>query len=105
MGEKLARDLIDRGLEITSPLARGIDASAHKEALSSPVGATIDVVGTGIEVVYPKENKKIFEEVQQRGAIILEFPFGTYPAPQNFPIRSRIIAGMALGVVAVEGAQ
>ena len=56
-------------------------------------------------MIYPKENKKIFAEIQQRGAIVSEFPMGTFPAPQNFPIRNRIIAGMALGVVVVEGAQ
>jgi DNA processing protein len=105
MAERLARDLADRGLVISSGLARGIDSSAHKGALSSSTGSTIGVLGCGIDVVYPKENKKIFEEMSKRGAIISEFPMGTFPAPQNFPIRNRIIAGMALGVVVVEGAQ
>lgn len=105
MAERLARDLADRGLVIASGLARGIDASAHKGALGSGAGATIGVLGSGIDVVYPKENKKIFQQIEQRGAIISEFPMGTFPAPQNFPIRNRIIAGMALGVVVVEGAQ
>jgi DNA processing protein len=105
MAERISRDLADRGLVISSGLARGIDASAHKGALSSANGATIGVLGCGIDVVYPKENKKIFEQMEQRGAIISEFPIGTFPAPQNFPIRNRIIAGMALGVVVVEGAQ
>jgi DNA processing protein len=105
MAERLGRDLADRGLVIASGLARGIDSSAHKGALSSPTGATIGVLGCGIDVVYPKENKKIFAEIEKRGAIISEFPMGTFPAPQNFPIRNRIIAGMALGVVVVEGAQ
>jgi DNA processing protein len=105
MAEKLGRDLADRGLVITSGLARGIDSSAHKGALSSPTGATIGVLGCGIDVIYPKENKKIFAEMEKRGAIISEFPMGTFPAPQNFPIRNRIIAGMTLGTVVVEGAQ
>jgi DNA processing protein len=105
MAERLSKDLADRGLVIASGLARGIDASAHKGALNSPAGATIGVLGSGIDVVYPKENKKIFEQIEQRGAIISEFPMGAFPAPQNFPIRNRIIAGMALGVVVVEGAQ
>ncbi len=105
MAERLSKDLADRGLVISSGLARGIDACAHKGALNSPAGATIGVLGCGIDVVYPKENKKIFEQIEQRGAIISEFPMGTFPAPQNFPIRNRIIAGMALGVVVVEGAQ
>jgi DNA processing protein len=105
MAERISKDLADRGLVISSGLARGIDASAHKGALSSAHGATIGVLGCGIDVVYPKENKKIFEQIEQRGAIVSEFPIGTFPAPQNFPIRNRIIAGMALGVVVVEGAQ
>jgi DNA processing protein len=105
MAERLARDLAARGLVITSGLARGIDSCAHRGALSAAGGATIGVLGCGIDVVYPKENKKIFAEMEERGAIISEFPMGTFPAPQNFPIRNRIIAGMALGVVVVEGAQ
>ncbi len=105
MAERLARDLAVRGLVIASGLARGIDASAHRGALSSGSGSTIGVLGCGIDVVYPKENKKIFDEIEKRGAIISEFPMGTFPAPQNFPIRNRIIAGMSLGVVVVEGAQ
>jgi DNA processing protein len=105
MAEKLARDLAERGLVIASGLARGIDACSHRGVLNSLTGATIGVLGCGIDVIYPKENKKIFEEIEQRGAIISEFPMGTFPAPQNFPIRNRIIAGMALGVIVVEGAQ
>ncbi len=105
MSLKLARDLADRGLVIVSGLARGIDSTAHRGALSSASGATIGVLGCGIDVVYPKENKKIYAEMLQRGAIITEFAMGTYPAPQNFPIRNRIIAGMSLGVVVIEGAE
>src|SRR5579862_8741348 len=105
MAERLAKDLSDRGLVIASGLARGIDACAHKGALASATGATIGVLGCGIDVVYPKENKKIFDEIAQRGAIVSEFPWGTFPAPQNFPIRNRILAGMGLGVIVVEGAQ
>jgi len=101
MAQRLAKDLADRGLVIVSGAARGIDASAHRGALSSATGATIGVLGCGIDVVYPKENKKIFEEIEQRGVLISEFPMGTFPAPQNFPIRNRVIAGMALGVVVV----
>ena len=105
MAERLARDLADRGLLIVSGLARGIDACAHKGALSSANGATIGILGCGVDVIYPKENRKIFAEIEQRGAIISEFPMGAFPAPQNFPIRNRLIAGMARGVVVVEGAQ
>ncbi|HWF39735.1 MAG TPA: DNA-processing protein DprA [Candidatus Acidoferrales bacterium] len=105
MAEKLSKDLAARGVVIASGLARGIDASAHRGALTSAVGATIGVLGCGIDVVYPKENKKIYEQIVQKGLLISEFPMGTFAAPQNFPIRNRIIAGMALGVVVVEGAQ
>jgi len=105
MAQRLAKDLADRGLVVVSGAARGIDASAHRGALNSAAGATIGVLGCGIDVVYPKENKKIFDEIEQRGALISEFPIGTFPAPQNFPIRNRVIAGMGLGVIVVEGAQ
>ena len=105
MAERLARDLATRGLVIVSGLARGIDATAHKGALSSAQGATVGVLGCGADVIYPKENRKIFAEMEERGAIISEFPMGAFPAPQNFPIRNRIIAGMTRGVVVVEGAQ
>jgi len=73
MAERLARDLADRGLVVASGLARRIDACAHKGALASATGATIAVVGCGIDVVYPKENKKIFEEIAQRGAVNTAF--------------------------------
>ncbi|MCL5289184.1 MAG: DNA-processing protein DprA [Acidobacteria bacterium] len=105
MSERLARDLAERGLVIVSGLARGIDSCAHKGALAAARGATVGVLGAGIDVVYPKENKKLFAQMEERGAIITEFPLGSFPAPQNFPIRNRVIAGMALGVVVVEGAQ
>ena len=105
MAERLARDLALRGITIVSGLARGIDATAHKGALGANSGGTVGVLGCGIDVIYPKENRKIFAEIEERGAIISEFPMGTYPAPQNFPVRNRIIAGMARGVVVVEGAQ
>ncbi len=105
MAERIGRDLAARGIVVVSGLARGIDASAHRGALSAPAGATVAILGCGVDVVYPKENKKIYEEIREKGALVSEFPMGTFPAPQNFPIRNRIIAGMALGVVVVEGAQ
>jgi DNA processing protein len=105
MAERLGRDLAERGLVIVSGMARGIDASAHKGACSAANGKAIGVLGTGIDVIYPRENKKLFEQVEQRGALITEFPLGSHPAPENFPVRNRIVAGLPLGVVIVEGAQ
>jgi DNA processing protein len=105
VAERLARDLAERGLVIVSGLARGIDSSAHRGACAASRGATIGVLGCGIDVVYPKENRKLFAEVEKRGAIISEFPLGAHPAPENFPVRNRIVAGMALGAVIVQGAQ
>ncbi|HET8925453.1 MAG TPA: DNA-processing protein DprA [Candidatus Acidoferrum sp.] len=104
MAQRLGRDLAARGLVIVSGLARGIDAIGHQGAMDAN-GRGIGVLGTGIDVCYPKENKKLYEKVLERGAIISEFPLRTHPAPENFPVRNRIVAGMPLGVVVVEGAQ
>jgi DNA processing protein len=104
MAQRLGRDLAARGLVIVSGMARGIDAIGHQGAMDAH-GRAIGVLGTGIDVCYPKENKKLYEKVLERGAIISEFPLRTHPAPENFPIRNRIVAGVPLGVVVVEGAQ
>lgn len=104
MAERMGRDLAARGLTIVSGLARGIDAMAHQGAMAVG-GRAIGVLGTGIDVCYPKENKKLYEKVLERGAIVSEFPVGSHPAPENFPVRNRIIAEMPLGVVIVEGKQ
>jgi DNA processing protein len=104
VAERLGRDLAARGLVIVSGMARGIDAIGHQGAMSAN-GRAIGVLGTGIDICYPKENKKLYEKVLERGAIIGEFPLGTHPAPENFPVRNRIVAGIPLGVIVVEGAQ
>jgi DNA processing protein len=104
MAERLGRELAQRGIVIISGLARGIDAISHKGALAAN-GRAIGVLGTGIDVCYPKENKKLYEKVLERGAILSEFPTGMHPAPENFPVRNRIVAGMPLGAIIVEGAQ
>lgn len=104
MAQRLGRDLAARGLVIVSGLARGIDAIGHQGAMDAH-GRAIGVLGTGIDVCYPKENKKLYEKVLERGVIISEFPLRTHPAPENFPVRNRIVAGLPLGVVVVEGAQ
>jgi DNA processing protein len=104
LAERLGRDLAARGLVVVSGMARGIDAVGHQGAMAAK-GRAIGVLGTGIDVCYPKENKKLYEKVLERGAIISEFAIGTHPAPENFPVRNRIVAGMPLGVIVVEGAQ
>jgi len=105
MAEVLSRDLARRGMVILSGMARGVDTCAHKGALDAG-GATVAVWGTGIDVIYPKENKKLAEQiVAQGGAIVSEFPLGTFPAPQNFPIRNRTLSGMSVGVLVVEGGE
>ncbi|HYL83814.1 MAG TPA: DNA-processing protein DprA [Candidatus Angelobacter sp.] len=104
MAQRLGRELAARGLVVVSGLARGIDAIGHQGAMEAH-GRAIGVLGTGIDVCYPKENKKLYEKVLERGVIISEFPLRTHPAPENFPVRNRIVAGMPLGVVVVEGAQ
>jgi DNA processing protein len=101
--ERLSEDLAQRGIAVTSGLARGIDASAHRGALRA--GVTFAVFGSGLDFIYPKENRKLAENTEEKGAVLSEFPLGTPPAPQNFPIRNRIIAGMSLGVVVVEAAE
>src|SRR5437667_5286784 len=101
--ERLAEDLAARGLAVTSGLARGLDAAAHRGALRA--GVTYAVFGSGLDFVYPKENRKLADLVEENGAVISEFPLGTPPSPQNFPIRNRIIAGMSLGVAVVEAAE
>ena len=103
--EMLARDLGARHLVIVSGMARGIDTCAHKGALAARM-PTIAVWGTGIDVPYPKENKKLSEDILAAGgAIVSEVPLGTFPAPQNFPRRNRIISGLSVGVLVVEASE
>jgi DNA processing protein len=105
MAEMLSRDLAQRGVVILSGMARGIDTAAHKGALAAK-RTTVAVWGTGIDVIYPKENKSLSEQiVAGGGAIISEYPLGVYPAPQNFPRRNRILSGMSIGVLVVEAAE
>jgi len=105
MAERLACDLAVRGLLIISGLARGVDSAGHRGAIAAK-GKTLAVLGTGVDEIYPKENKRLVEQIfSLGGALISEFALGTFPAPQNFPIRNRIISGMSLGVLVVEAGE
>jgi len=105
MAEILARDLSSRGMVILSGMARGIDSAAHKGALAGG-GKTVAIWGTGVDVIYPKENKSLAERIlMSGGAIVSEYQLGTFPAPQNFPRRNRILSGISIGVLVVEAAE
>src|SRR5437660_3525972 len=105
MAERLAIDLAARGLIIISGMPRGVDSSAHRGAIAAK-GKTVAVFGTGVDVPYPKENTRLADQILVLGgALISEFPIQTFPAPQNFPIRNRIISGMSMGVLVVEAAE
>ncbi len=105
MAERLACDLAAQGLVIISGMARGVDTASHRGAISAR-GKTIAILGTGVDVIYPKENSRLAEQILALGgALISEFPIGTFAAPQNFPIRNRILSGMSVGVLVVEAAE
>jgi DNA processing protein len=105
MAEVLARDLASHRMVILSGMARGVDTAAHRGALAAG-GSTVAVWGTGVDVIYPKENKSLAENILVAGgAIVSEYRLGTFPAPQNFPKRNRIISGMSIGVLVVEAGE
>jgi len=100
---RLAADLSCRGVAVVSGLARGIDAAAHRGALSGPT-PTVAVMATGLDRVYPPEHTELAEQIAATGALVTEAPEGTAPVPSRFPVRNRIISGLSKGVVVVEAA-
>ena len=103
VSERLAADLAARGVTVVSGLARGIDSAAHRGALRAG-GRTIAVLGSGVDVIYPPENRPLAREIEARGALVSQFAPGTRPLAGYFPARNRVIAGLSLGVVVVEAA-
>ncbi len=102
---KFSSELTQAGYTITSGLAKGIDAAAHKAAIDAKNKAsTIAVIAGGIDNIYPKENKKLYEEIFEKGLVISENPFGSLPKSESFPRRNRIISGLSLGVLVIEAA-
>jgi DNA processing protein len=104
VAETLAADLAARGVTIVSGLARGIDSAAHRGALRVG-GRTLAVLGSGVDVIYPPENRRLAAEIVARGALVSQFAPGTPPLPHNFPTRNQVIAAMSLAVVVVEAAE
>lgn len=102
VAEEMARQLAANGIGVISGLARGIDAIAHRSALEGG-GRTIAVLASGLDVVYPPEHKKLADQIAERGALVSDYPLGTQPRGDYFPRRNRILAGMSLGVLVVEG--
>lgn len=102
--EKIAGGLAGRGVTVVSGMARGIDSIAQEEAVKKG-GRTIAVLGSGLDVVYPPENDRLYEQISERGAVISEFPLGTGPLGQNFPQRNRVISGLSLGVIVIQASK
>ena len=104
VSRRFAGELAAGGLTIVSGLARGIDSAAHLGAVGVE-GRTVGVLGCGVDVVYPRENKKLFSQVRESGCLVSEFRLGAYPVPRNFPVRNRLISGLCYGTVIVKATE
>lgn len=104
VARRLATDLAARGVTVVSGLARGVDSAAHRGALAAG-GRTIAVLGSGLDVIYPPEHRRLAHEIERQGAVVSQFTPGTPPLPGHFPVRNRAIAGLALGVVVAEAGE
>jgi DNA processing protein len=102
--EEICQGLAIRKIAVVSGMARGIDSAAHWGCLTGR-GFTVAVLGSGIDIIYPESNRRLFDHIVERGSVITEFPLGTPPEPRNFPIRNRIISGLSKGVVVVEASK
>ena len=104
MAEEFGADLGERGLCVVSGLARGVDAAAHRGCITKD-GTTIAVLGSGVDIIYPRENQHLAERIMQKGLIVSEFPPGSVPSPRNFPIRNRIVSGISFGTLVIEAGE
>lgn len=102
VAERFACELARAGMTIVSGMARGVDAAAHRGCLQAG-GTTVAVLGSGLDVCYPRTNRKLYEDIIGNGTLVSEYEIGTAPLPAHFPMRNRIIAGICLGVLIVEG--
>lgn len=102
--EEIVADLVQNKVSIVSGLARGIDSIAHRTVLDAN-GKTIAVFASGLDIVYPRENTRLAQAIVEHGALVSEYPLGTRPRPENFPLRNRIMSGLSLGVLAVEAGE